>query len=84
MGYCCSFAGMLIRSATIEELEDPNAPYTTKHIRVASDPVGFGFVIRGEGPVYVKTVDPTGPAAAVGLKVCICNINNLISIKYIV
>ena len=34
-----------------------------------SDPVGFGFVIRGNGPVYVKTVDPTGPAAQAGLKV---------------
>ena len=32
-----------------------------------SDPVGF--VIRGNGPVYVKTVDPTGPAAQAGLKV---------------
>lgn len=31
--------------------------------------MGFGFVIRGEGPVYVKTVDPTGPAAQAGLKV---------------
>lgn len=39
-------------------------------MQIASDPVGFGFVIRGEGPCYVKTVDPTGPAAGAGLKVC--------------
>ena len=39
-------------------------------LQIASDAVGFGFVIRGEGPVFVKTVDPTGPAAAAGLKVC--------------
>ena len=26
-------------------------------------------MIRGEGPVYVKTVDPTGPAATAGMKV---------------
>ena len=38
-------------------------------LQIASDAVGFGFVIRGEGPVFVKTVDPTGPAAAAGLKV---------------
>lgn len=38
---------------------------------MTSDPVGYGFVIRGEGPVYVKTVDPMGPAAAAGLKVSI-------------
>ena len=31
--------------------------------------MGFGFVIRGDGPSYVKTVDPTGPAASAGLKV---------------
>ena len=37
--------------------------------QIASDPVGFGFVVRGEGPSYVKTVDPTGPAAQAGLKV---------------
>jgi predicted metalloprotease with PDZ domain len=35
-----------------------------------SDPVGYGFVIRGEGPVFIKAVDPMGPAAAAGLKVC--------------
>ena len=38
-------------------------------LQIMSDPVGFGFVIRGNGPVYVKTVDPTGPAAQAGLKV---------------
>ncbi len=37
--------------------------------QIASDPVGFGFVVRGEGPTYVKTVDPTGPAAQSGLRV---------------
>ena len=36
-----------------------------------SDSVGFGFVVRGEGPCYVQTVDPSGPAASAGLKVCL-------------
>ena len=37
--------------------------------QVVSDPVGYGFVIRGSRPVYVHTIDPSGPAAAAGLKV---------------
>jgi hypothetical protein len=64
-----SYSDLLMRKATVEELEDPNSPFIKKHIRIASDPVGFGFVIRGDGPVFVKTVDPTGPAAKAGLKV---------------
>ena len=38
-------------------------------LQIASDPVGYGFVIRGSNPVYVHSVDPSGPAAAVGLMV---------------
>ena len=37
--------------------------------QVVSDPVGYGFVIRGNSPVYVHSVDPMGPAAAAGLNV---------------
>lgn len=37
--------------------------------QVVSDPVGYGFVIRGSRPVYVHTVDPSGPAANAGLQV---------------
>ena len=37
--------------------------------QIAGDSVGFGFVVRGDGPSYVHTVDPGGPAAAAGLKV---------------
>jgi hypothetical protein len=57
------------RDVTAEELEDPDGNYVKRHFRIQKDPVGFGFVIRGEGPVYVKTVDPQGPAAQSGLKV---------------
>lgn len=31
--------------------------------------MGYGFIVRGEGPVFVKAIDPGGPAAAAGLKV---------------
>ncbi len=41
-------------------------------LQVVSDPVGYGFVIRGSRPVYVHTIDPSGPATAAGLQVCVC------------
>ena len=40
-------------------------------IQIISDSVGYGFVVRGDGPTYVQTIDPTGPAAAAGLKVLV-------------
>lgn len=60
---------VIIRKITTDELLDPDGPYITKNIRVKSDAVGFGFVVRGSSPVYIQTVDPKGPAAAAGLKV---------------
>ena len=38
-------------------------------LQVISDPVGYGFVIRGSWPVYVHTVDPSSPAAAARLQI---------------
>ena len=58
-----------IGKVTMEELLDPDGKYVERSIDVVSDPVGYGFVIRGSRPVYVHTVDPSGPAAAVGLQV---------------
>jgi len=43
--------------------------FNRKTIRIDSDSVGYGFVLRGDGPTYVQTVDPTGPAAHSGLRV---------------
>jgi len=43
--------------------------FNKRTIRIDSDSVGYGFVLRGEGPTYVQTVDPTGPAAQSGLRV---------------
>ncbi|KAH3694665.1 DEP domain-containing mTOR-interacting protein-like [Dreissena polymorpha] len=64
-----SFRSVLLRHATVHELLSPDTPYVKKTIRVRSDPVGYGFVIRGCSPTYVQAVDPQGPAAAAGLKV---------------
>ncbi|XP_041357478.1 DEP domain-containing mTOR-interacting protein-like [Gigantopelta aegis] len=60
---------VLLRHMTAEELEDPDTPYVKHKVRVFCDSVGYGFVIRGEGPVYIQIVDPEGPAVAAGLKV---------------
>ena len=54
---------------TVDELVDPDGLYMKRRVDVTSDPVGYGFVIRGSRPVYVHTVDPSGPAAAAGLQV---------------
>lgn len=56
----------LVRPST-DELADPDK-YDKRKVDVVSDPVGYGFVIRGSRPVYVHSVDPNGPAAAAGLK----------------
>ena len=79
---CSGQPGQRVRP-TPDELIDPNGPYTKRRVDVTSDPVGYGFVIRGSRPVYVHTVDPSGPAAAAGLQVggakhitraCLCTI----------
>ena len=66
--YCPGQPGQRVRP-TIDELVDPNGIYVKRSVDVTSDPVGYGFVIRGSRPVYVHTVDPSGPAAAAGLQV---------------
>eukprot|EP00117_Sycon_ciliatum_P000813 scpid13875/ scgid6726/ DEP domain-containing mTOR-interacting protein; DEP domain-containing protein 6 len=58
-----------IFSVTVEQMMDPSLGFQKRVIQVVSDPVGFGFVIRGGSPVHVHTVDPTGPAAQSGLQV---------------
>ncbi|XP_062578609.1 DEP domain-containing mTOR-interacting protein-like [Saccostrea cucullata] len=60
---------VLLRYETADELESPDTPYVKSCLRIFSDSVGYGFVIRGIGPTYVQTVDPEGPAADAGLKV---------------
>ncbi|XP_052777705.1 DEP domain-containing mTOR-interacting protein-like [Mya arenaria] len=64
-----STRSVLLRHATVHELQSPDTPYIKQTIKVQSDPVGYGFVVRGNCPAYVQAVDPMGPAAAAGLKV---------------
>eukprot|EP00794_Sanderia_malayensis_P004750 gene4750-5374_t len=60
---------VVLRHMSSDELVGRNSPYVPTNVRIVSDSVGFGFVVRGDGPCYVQTVDPNGPAASVGLKV---------------
>jgi len=60
---------VILRDVTVQELLSKESPYHWKNVRITSDAVGFGFVIRGDGPCYVQAIDPTGPAAVAGLKV---------------
>lgn len=61
---------MLKRPITNEELLSPGAPYIKKTLTIVGDAVGWGFVVRGGRPCHIQAVDPGGPAAAAGMKVC--------------
>jgi len=37
--------------------------------KIVGDAVGWGFVVRGSKPCHIQAVDPSGPAAAAGMKV---------------
>lgn len=39
-----------------------------KVVKLHQDEVGYGFVLRGDSPCHIHTIDPLGPAAAAGLR----------------
>ena len=41
-------------------------------LQVAPDNCGYGFCVRGDGPCFIKIVDPDSPAGKAGVKVNIC------------
>ncbi|XP_072266789.1 DEP domain-containing mTOR-interacting protein [Pyxicephalus adspersus] len=65
----CNPRSVLKRPVPLDELLAPGAPYTRKTLTVVSDAVGWGFVVRGDKPCHIQAVDPTGPAAAAGVKI---------------
>ncbi|XP_029467823.1 DEP domain-containing mTOR-interacting protein-like isoform X1 [Rhinatrema bivittatum] len=65
-----SFLSVITRPVTNEELLSPGAPYLKKTLTIVGDAVGWGFVVRGGRPCHIQAVDPGGPAAAAGMKVC--------------
>ncbi|KAJ6663120.1 hypothetical protein lerEdw1_010713, partial [Lerista edwardsae] len=75
----CNPKSVLKRPVTPDELLMPGAPYARKTFTVVGDAVGWGFVVRGSKPCHVQAVDPSGPAAAAGMKVCqfVVSVNGL-------
>ncbi|KAM3922985.1 DEP domain-containing mTOR-interacting protein-like [Leptodactylus fuscus] len=64
-----SFVCVLKKPVTLEELLAPGAPYFMKKLTVVGDDLGWGFVVRGNGPCHVQALDPGGPAQRAGMKI---------------
>ncbi|MCI4374637.1 hypothetical protein PGIGA_G00008310 [Pangasianodon gigas] len=75
----CNPKSVLKRQVSPEELQTPGGPFIKKTFTIVGDAVGWGFVVRGNKPCHVQAVDPSGPAAAAGMKVCqfVVSVNGL-------
>ncbi|MBN3306115.1 DPTOR protein, partial [Amia calva] len=82
----CNPKSVLKRQVSPEELQTPGGPYMKKTFTIVGDAVGWGFVVRGSKPCHIQAVDPSGPAAAAGMKVCqfVVSVNglNVLSLDY--
>uniref|UniRef100_A0A8C9WD24 DEP domain containing MTOR-interacting protein n=1 Tax=Scleropages formosus TaxID=113540 RepID=A0A8C9WD24_SCLFO len=82
----CNPKSVLKRQVSPEELQTPGGPYIKKTFTIVGDAVGWGFVVRGNKPCHIQAVDPSGPAAAAGMKVCqfVVSVNglNVLSLDY--
>ncbi|KAM3858556.1 DEP domain-containing mTOR-interacting protein-like [Diretmus argenteus] len=70
---------VLKRPVSTEELQRPGGPYIKRTFTIVGDAVGWGFVVRGNRPCHIQAVEPSGPAAAAGMKVCqfVVSVNGL-------
>ncbi|KAG8131610.1 hypothetical protein E2320_009526, partial [Naja naja] len=76
--YQRSFLGCEMVDWLVEEGEVANRKEATELCQTLlehgiiqhGDAVGWGFVVRGGQPCHIQAVDPGGPAAAAGMKVC--------------
>ncbi|XP_053089152.1 DEP domain-containing mTOR-interacting protein isoform X3 [Pangasianodon hypophthalmus] len=75
----CNPKSVLKRQVSPEELQTPGGPFIKKTFTIVGDAVGWGFVVRGNKPCHIQAVDPSGPAAAAGMKVCqfVVSVNGL-------
>lgn len=55
-------------SITKAALLHPEAPFVQRDIKVFPDGCGYGFCVRGDGPCFIKIVDPDSPAGKAGVK----------------
>lgn len=75
----CNPKSVLKRQVSPEELQAPGGHFIKKTFTIVGDAVGWGFVVRGSKPCHIQAVDPGGPAAAAGMKVCqfVVSVNGL-------
>ncbi|KAF6725419.1 DEP domain-containing mTOR-interacting protein [Oryzias melastigma] len=75
----CNPKSVVKRQVTPEELQKPGGSFAKKTFTIIGDAVGWGFVVRGSKPCHIQAVDPGGPAAAAGMKVCqfVVSVNGL-------
>ncbi|XP_041101603.1 DEP domain-containing mTOR-interacting protein-like isoform X2 [Polyodon spathula] len=75
----CNPKSVLKRHVNSEQLQSPGGPYMKRTFTIVGDAVGWGFVVRGSKPCHIQAVDPSGPAAAAGMKVCqfVVSVNGL-------
>ncbi|XP_058249416.1 DEP domain-containing mTOR-interacting protein isoform X1 [Hemibagrus wyckioides] len=75
----CNPKSVLKRQVSPEELQTPGGTFIKKTFTIVGDAVGWGFVVRGNKPCHIQAVDPSGPAAAAGMKVCqfVVSVNGL-------
>lgn len=75
----CNPKSVLKRQVSPDELQSPGGPFIKKTFTIVGDAVGWGFVVRGSKPCHIQAVDPSGPAAAAGMKVCqfVVSVNGL-------
>uniref|UniRef100_A0A3P9HII5 DEP domain containing MTOR-interacting protein n=1 Tax=Oryzias latipes TaxID=8090 RepID=A0A3P9HII5_ORYLA len=75
----CNPKSVVKRHVTPEELQKPGGSFAKKTFTIIGDAVGWGFVVRGSKPCHIQAVDPSGPAAAAGMKVCqfVVSVNGL-------
>ncbi|XP_068179973.1 DEP domain-containing mTOR-interacting protein isoform X3 [Antennarius striatus] len=66
----CNPKSVLKRQVSPAELQTPGGSFLKKTFTIVGDAVGWGFVVRGNNPCHIQAVDPGGPAAAAGMKVC--------------
>lgn len=82
----CNPKSVLKRQVSLEELQAPGGGFIKKTVTIVGDAVGWGFVVRGNKPCHIQAVDPSGPAAAAGMKVCqfVVSVNglNVLSLDY--
>jgi len=75
-------------SVTKNALLHPEAPFFKRELCVAPDNCGYGFCVRGDGPCFIKIVDPDSPAGKAGVKEFqyVANINgkNVLDMSYVV